>query len=162
MKNVPNKIIVHHSAFAQASSQLLQINQWHKDREFTLSSLGYYVGYHYLITRDGTITATRKIDEEGCHTIGENTSSIGVCLEGNFDNDIPTGKQEQMLGKLLVSLCEANSIPYTSIEPHRHYKATSCYGQKLADNFAKVVCLKEKIDQLQKALSQLTTPSCPE
>ncbi len=159
MKNVPNKIIVHHSAFAQSSEQLGQINQWHKDREFIKSSLGYYVGYHYLISHAGIITATRKIEDEGCHTKGQNTTSIGVCMEGHFDQEMPTAKQTQMLGKLLVSLCEAHSIPYTSIEAHRSFSNTSCFGKKLHNNFAKITCLTEKIHQLSTAVEALREES---
>ena len=153
--NIPNKIIVHHSAFLQKASQLAQINEWHKERGFYQSALGYFVGYHYLIAHDGTITQTKNINEEGCHTIGQNLQSIGVCMEGDFTQEMPTAKQEQMLGKLIVSLCDAHGIPYTAIEPHRKFSSTSCYGKKLGDNYGKIAYLKERIDQLRQALQAM-------
>lgn len=155
--NIPDKIIVHHSAFVQQASQLAQINQWHKDRDFLLSSLNYYVGYHFLIANDGTVTRTKNDDEEGCHTIGQNLTSLGVCMEGDFNQEFPSLAQEKALGKLLVELCDKHGISYMSIYPHRKYANTSCCGTKLPDNWVKIVCVKEKIVQLIKTLLEKVT-----
>lgn len=48
------------------------------------------VGYHFVITRDGTIQVGRKEngdlvlagDEIGAHTVGYNSKSIGICWVG--------------------------------------------------------------------------------
>ena len=155
MINKPEKIIVHHSAFLQDREQLAQINQWHKEREFPQSRSGYYVGYHYLISRGGIVTRTKDDDEEGAHTRGENFSSLGVCMEGHFNQQTPTAIQEQILGKLLVELCEVHRLPYIAIYPHRRFSNTACYGNKLNANYAVIVCLKEKISQLTAELHKM-------
>lgn len=141
MKNVPNKIIVHHSAYDQKTDQLMQINQWHKDRDFTLSQRGYYVGYHFVINNDGQITQTRELDEVGCHCKGFNFESIGVCLEGDFTTHAPSEAQKTALGKLLVMLCERLHIGDADIHPHRVFGNTSCYGDFLSDDWAQRIHL---------------------
>ena len=142
MINTPTKIIVHHSADTQQGDQLAKINEWHKHIEFTQSSLGYYVGYHYLINHAGIVTQTRKDTDEGCHTIGQNLSSIGICLEGNFSEEEPTAEQELALGKLLVEKCGEYDIPYQRIFPHRHFSKKECFGTKLPDTWASIVAIQ--------------------
>lgn len=135
-QNNPNKVIVHHSADSEPGHQLDKINQWHKERGFNLSSLSYYVGYHFLIEKDGTVTQTRNTDEMGCHCIGENFSSIGICLAGNFDIELPTPEQEVALGGLLETLCAEFHIDSTMIFPHRNFSLTDCYGKQLKPSWA--------------------------
>lgn len=136
MKNIPDKIIVHHSAFEQAGDQLMQINQWHKERDFPLSSRNFYVGYHFVINHEGQITQTRELDEVGAHTKGFNFESIGICLEGDFTSKQPNDAQKKALGDLLVMLCDRLRIDGADIYPHRTYSTTSCYGDLLSDKWA--------------------------
>ena len=35
------------------------VNEYHRGRDFPQSSLGYFVGYHYLIERDGRVSMPR-------------------------------------------------------------------------------------------------------
>lgn len=137
MKNIPTKIIVHHSAFDQDADQLMQINEWHKARDFTLSSRGYYVGYHFVINHEGQITQTKELDEVGCHTRGFNWESIGICMEGDFTKKPPSEQQSASLGSLLVMLCERLHIDGSDIHPHRNFAQTSCYGDFLSDTWAR-------------------------
>lgn len=144
MKNIPTKLIVHHSAYAQYTDQLASINEWHRQREFPKSSLGFFVGYHYVINHEGKVTQTRKDDEEGAHSKGINFESIGICLEGNFDEELPTEEQKTSLGKLLVELCQKYKLDVTDIYPHRAFRDTECYGKKLDDNWVRVLYLDHK------------------
>lgn len=139
MKNVPDKIIVHHSAFEQEASQLMLINQWHKDRDFPLSERGFFVGYHYVINHEGQITQTRELDEVGAHSRGFNFESIGVCLEGDFTKHGPSEAQKIALGKLLVMLVHRLRIDPNDIRPHRNFGQTSCYGDFLSDEWARSI-----------------------
>ncbi len=43
---------------------------------------GEYPGYHFYVTRDGTLYYCRPLSVKGCHAKGYNTGSIGVCYEG--------------------------------------------------------------------------------
>lgn len=137
MKNVPDKIIVHHSAFDHDADQLMQINKWHQDRDFPLSQRGYFVGYHFVINHEGQITQTRELDEIGAHCRGFNFESIGVCMEGDFTSHAPSMPQTMALGKLLVMLCNRLHIDGADIHPHRNFGQTSCYGDFLSDEWAR-------------------------
>lgn len=152
MLNIPDKIIVHHSASPRDRTSPMDINDWHFAREFTKSSMGYFIGYHYVIVGTGGIFQARAELEEGCHTIGENTRSIGICLTGNFDTEIPSIAQEKALAELLQKLCNGFNIPISKIYPHRHFKNTSCYGAKLDDWWAQRVAIGMELSTLRKII----------
>lgn len=144
-------IIVHHTGgtdaqpLADSSNYTIQqCNADHKARFNMLSSLGWYVGYHYFIDKAGVITQTRVDTEEGAHTIGWNNhpgdpadrASIGICMAGNFDATLPTPAQVASLTKILTEKMKQYGIPAANIVPHRAHATKTCYGRKLADNWA--------------------------
>lgn len=138
MKNKPAEIIVHHSAETAPHPQFDAIDAMHKERGFPRSASGHFVGYHYVIERDGTVRAARGHQEEGAHARGRNAASIGICLVGNFDLDLPTSAQSASLGSLLVRVAGQYGISEENIVPHRTHNAdTHCYGLRLADDWAR-------------------------
>ena len=137
MKNLPVKIIVHHTADPNAGPQVENVNEWHRQRNFNKSILGWFVGYHFFIERNGKIIQCRVDDEHGNHTQGENFSSIGIGLAGNFDYQSPTALQIQSLVKIIGELIKKWGIKASEIYPHRKFKPTSCFGLILPDNWAK-------------------------
>lgn len=139
--NKPNKIIIHHSAAISPIPQFEAINEWHRVRNFIKSSLGFFVGYHYVIEKDGEIRKAKEENEEGCHTIGENLTSIGICLVGDFSKEDPTPEQELSLGELESELCRKYKIPVTRIFPHRKFSATACCGSRLENTWPQIVML---------------------
>ena len=143
MTNNPQYLIVHHTGGTDAQPLLdtsnftfKQCDELHKERFNMLSSLGFYVGYHYYIEKDGKVYQSRKDNEEGAHTIGKNTSSIGICLAGNFDSTLPTSAQITALKELLKKKVFEHNIPIANIVPHRTFAKKTCYGTKLADTWA--------------------------
>lgn len=145
MINTPNKIIVHHTAAVEPTPQFDAINEWHKAREFPLSRLGWYVGYHIVIEKDGTPVIARELSEEGAHTVGENFSSIGICLVGNFDVEMPTPEQVETLAIYLHAYCIAYNIKENQIFPHRKYANKDCYGTNLPDIWAQSILVQWRI-----------------
>lgn len=155
MPNKPDKIIVHHDGVSRAGASLHIVDAAHKERDFPLSSLGYYVGYHWVIERDGTIARTRNDNEVGAHTVGQNDKSIGIFLAGNFDVELPTRAQERELGVLLHHYCDLLKLDEHDIFPHRAFAQKSCYGNKLGDTWAAFVYLQHVITQYQARLDDL-------
>ncbi len=143
-RNVPVKIIVHHTADSSAGPQFDKVDVYHKQRGFYRSSFGYYVGYHYLIERDGSVRQAKEDNEEGCHTIGENISSLGICLSGNFDIELPTQQQIDALGNLMVNKIAQLNIAEDAVFPHRKYANKDCYGTRLTDIWARAVLLYQR------------------
>lgn len=131
----PKRIIWHHTADAQQADQFEKVNAYHKTRDFPLSALGFYVGYHYFIERDGTIRQAREDTEIGAHDQGENLDSIGVSLAGNFNIEMPSEAQIASGGKVIFELMRKWNIPITRVEPHRRDDTTDCPGTKLGDDW---------------------------
>lgn len=157
--NTPEYLIIHHTGgtdlepLADTSHHTFEIvDSYHK-------SLGWgKIGYHYFIDKAGNLTQGRKDNEEGAHTIGYNTKSLGICLAGNFDATMPTIAQRNTLTDLLLLKVKQYKIPLEKIVPHRFATGKTCYGRKLADDWARklAVVVKPKsklaliIEQLQK------------
>jgi len=147
MEYQPQYIIVHHSATDSPNPQFDSINSWHKARSFPPSDLGYFVGYHRVIEKDGTIQIARGDLERDSDALGHNFDSLSVCLVGNFSVSEPTPKQVSALGALLAEWTEKYKIHPTLIFPHRHFGSTSCYGSKLENTWATLVCLSHLATQ---------------
>ena len=132
---IPRRIVWHHSAADTPDPQFHAINGWHKDRGFPISSLGFYVGYHYVIEKDGTVARARTDQEIGAHDTGENIDSLGICLVGNFSVSVPTVQQAFAFANLLRQLMMAHVISINAIEPHRRDDKTECPGTLMPDNW---------------------------
>lgn len=65
------------------------------------------IGYHFYITRDGTVHEGRPIEKVGAHCEGHNSHSIGICYEGGLDaNGKPADTRTEAQRKALKSLVE--------------------------------------------------------
>lgn len=65
------------------------------------------IGYHFYITRDGTVHDGRPIEKVGAHCEGHNFHSIGICYEGGLDaNGKPADTRTEAQRKALKSLVE--------------------------------------------------------
>lgn len=152
--NKPTVIITHH-ALSRKDHTVKDVDNWHRERwpGFT-SRAGWHVGYHIVIETDGTVTQTRQFDEEGAHTVGMNTSSIGVCFMGNFDLHYPSDEQNKAWYKVYDTIQKL--YPNIPCKPHRHYAPyKSCHGKLLTDDyFARQAKLK-KIDELRLIVANL-------
>ena len=152
MANVNRPIwVVVHSAGGIGSNNLAStrhlttydIDRAHKDLWNFKSALGWYVGYHYVVEANGKMVQARSEIEEGAHTKGMNTSSIGICWTGNGDVELPTPEQESRLADLIREVAERWKIPIERIVPHRHFtNSKSCWGNLLSDEWARNLLTK--------------------
>ncbi len=154
-ENKPYKIIWHHSADASPELQLGKIDLEHKSRGYPKSSLGFFVGYHYLIEHDGKLVQCRKETEIGTHAKPENIHSIGICLTGNFSFYLPTEKQKETAGKLVKEILERWEIHIARIIPHRKVSATECPGKLLKDDWLACSYLQFEINRVEKIIQWL-------
>ena len=155
MENKPNKIIWHHSADPDTGLQLSKINVAHKNRGFRKSSLGFYVGYHWLIEHNGLVIQCREEGVMGAHDQGENFGSIGVCLAGHFNSRKPTKAQEKATGKLVKEIMKRWSIRVTRLEPHRWGDPTDCPGTLLLDNWLAFNYIQYEINLITKIIQRI-------
>ena len=160
--NTPIYLIVHHTGGSDAdplndSSNFTfkQCDALHKAKWNFRSSLGFYVGYHYYIEKDGTLYQARADTDEGAHTVGYNLKSIGICMAGNFDATMPTEPQKSTLKKLLLQKTAQYNIPAINVLPHRKFAIKTCYGKLLADEWAQDLIKQSVVKNPAAALALL-------
>lgn len=103
------RVMVHCSDSPQGrGDDAATIHAWHKERGFD------GVGYHAVITEDGTVQAGRPEYWQGAHVKGHNRESLGVCLIGR---DSFTDEQLDALFDYLVDVC--NRHPRAVVYGHR-------------------------------------------
>lgn len=130
MPNVPECIIIHHSATADGV-----VNDWTAIRRYHMDTNGWRdVAYHYgveLVGSDYQIQLGRKESEEGAHTLEEsmNFKSVGICLVGDFDKNPPPEKQLSKLYDIIRDIYKRYNKPFP-IRMHREFaNYKSCPGK---------------------------------
>ena len=148
--NNPKFLILHCSdvSYTSIPDQLNSINQYHKERGFPLSSLGYYVGYHYLITGEKEYQCRLDI-EEGAHCnqrengISINFQSIGLCLGIDGDIEYPSSMQYAILQKRVWELQDKYGIPNENVRFHRYYATSkTCPGSLITDKWLATLLIR--------------------
>lgn len=136
-----NKIIVHCSATPDGEDfSIASINESHKARSFSYyidpdTGEKMYIGYHYIILRDGTIVRCRPENVRGCHVSNHNSNSIGICFIGGCDKrsnpkwmntaiDTRTAAQKASLLKILKE--EKAKYKNAKIYGHRDFAPKGC------------------------------------
>lgn len=140
-----NKIIIHCSASSDPKDdnfeRLVDFHTSPKTKKFKWGDYDTYgkdfddCGYHYFITKDGTLYLGRPLHIAGAHCRGHNLDSIGICFSGDgelTESQIRTGKM--ILGDLKYEL----GILSENIYPHNHFNKT-----KTCPNFDIEEVLKE-------------------
>jgi N-acetylmuramoyl-L-alanine amidase len=126
-----NKIIIHHSATNQGSGKAFA--NYHVD------SLGWPgIGYHFVISDVGIIEQTNSLTTVSYHTAGQNTSSIGICLVGNFDNYLPTNIQSHALEELIIYLRNLLGKDL-KVFGHTDFSTKTCPGKLFNLNYFKSI-----------------------
>jgi N-acetylmuramoyl-L-alanine amidase len=132
-------IVIHYSATpVEKSFSALDIDRIHRARGFK------EIGYHLYGRRDGSVEAGRDLSnpghfEQGAHSKGENSKSVGYCFEGgvtsaepNVGFDSRTPEQiESMIREIKVLLLR---FPNAKVVGHRDMPgaSTQCPGFDVA------------------------------
>lgn len=112
-------IVLHHAAAITCTPQ--QIHQWHLNA-------GYVgIGYNFIVRKDGSIYTGRPIGASGAHTIGYNSTSVGICAEGNFETENMPEVQKDAIILLVKYVLEI--YPGAIIKGHGELDATACPGK---------------------------------
>lgn len=125
-----NKLVVHHSASSSVTTKKGDLERWHKQRGFL------EIGYHKVIERDGTVADGRDERSEGAHAKGANAHSLGVCVVGDFEVEIPTSAQLTALETVLTQWCRQYRLTHAHVYGHTNVPggstSTLCPGKHLA------------------------------
>jgi N-acetyl-anhydromuramyl-L-alanine amidase AmpD len=92
------QIVIHHTATSPTITPErlaeYQVRKLNKAR----------ITYHYVITADGAIYQTNKLETVSDHAFHRNQESVGICFTGNFTSVIPTTAQLTAGGQLCAWL----------------------------------------------------------
>jgi hypothetical protein len=142
--NHPNKIIVHHTAFANTADTgtsgsfaiAHEIQDLHMDTNGWIDS-----GQHFTISRTGIIMEGRHRSLErllagsdmvvGAHTVGQNTQGIGIENNGTYTTATPPSILYASLVSLCSYICYKYGLNPAEIYGHRDFNTTECPGDKL-------------------------------
>ena len=99
------------------------ITRWHKARGFNT------IGYHFFISREGTICIGRPLSTAGAHCKGHNAHSIGICYEGGLNEkgepaDTRTLAQRLAMQDLVRQLL--TRYPSATVHGHCEFAAKAC------------------------------------
>lgn len=113
------RIILHHAA--AESCDAATIHQWHLNKGWS------GIGYHFVVRKNGSIERGRPEDTVGAHAVNNNSDSIGVCFEGNFEvESMP--EPQKVAGKELVAYLK-QKYGISTVQKHKDVTSTTCPGK---------------------------------
>ena len=118
-----NYIILHHRA---GDGDVNSIHSQHLGQ-------GYAgIGYHFYVRKDGSVYRGRPINTIGAHCLNYNRVSVGVCFEGNFEQEMPT--KEQIKSGIDIVNYLLNIYPHAKVVRHKDLSETLCPGKNFDIN----------------------------
>jgi N-acetylmuramoyl-L-alanine amidase len=116
-------IVIHCSASPENINYTFeQCIKDHKARGFNTC------GYHYFITKDGTIHIGRPLDVIGAHVAGHNRDSVGICYEGGLDSSRKPKDTRTEAQKASILKCIKETLEY--FKPHQDLKDIIINGHR--------------------------------
>lgn len=113
-------IILHHAAAEKCSAD--DIHRWHLDNGWA------GIGYNFFVRKDGSVYRGRGENAVGAHTVGYNSMSIGICFEGNYDQEKTVPETQIKAGQELVAYLR-KKYPGAKVGTHQDYDSTACPGR---------------------------------
>ncbi|MEG2526284.1 MAG: N-acetylmuramoyl-L-alanine amidase [Oscillospiraceae bacterium] len=118
-------LILHHAAWANCSAET--IHRAH------LGNGWAGIAYHYFVRHDGTVYRGRPVAWQGGHTKGMNHCSLGICFEGNFENEYMSEQQLEAGQELIADI--RRLYPDIIVGKHCDFNATACPGKNFPFTF---------------------------
>jgi hypothetical protein len=137
-------LVMHHSAVSGTIGPEA-IAKWHVEE---LNWPG--IGYHFVITPDGTIYQTNRLEALSFHARQVNPVSIGTCFAGNFTTDVPTPEQIASGAQLGAYLLQELGLTSDAIHGHGDFVNTQCPGLQWTSGKKWRDMLTAKIEEVQQ------------
>lgn len=131
---IPTKIILHHSATKDSKTVSWNAIRRYHVNECKWTNIGYHWGIEFVEDTGSPlgsyeILMGRFPNETGAHTQGINSTALGICFVGNFDEaPVPEGQWEQGV-RLVHWICGHFGILIREIWGHRDYANKTCPGK---------------------------------
>lgn len=127
-----NKIIVHQEL---GDGSIERVNKFHIGPNGVSEKGCPHFCYHFGIQKDGTIVQANEVTDITWHTVGQNTTGIGIMLVGNFSGKgymkgeaDPMPEQMQSLNILVNWLMKEYRIHRTQLFGHSDFGKPDCPG----------------------------------
>ena len=140
-------VVVHHSAGSNTNSNYTQVV---RDIYLYHTQVNGWsdIGYNYLVAQDGSIYTGRDPDDFaqddvlGAHFCGSNSSTMGICMLGNYESaEVGSANYTSLLDIITWKLDHEGLTPYSSnqhslgtfeaIIGHRDGCSTLCPGENI-------------------------------
>ena len=112
-------IVLHHSGVKVLQS-VETIHNYHKNKGWA------GIGYHFYVKKDGSVYRGRPENMAGAHCPGVNSISLGICAEGDFEQEIMNDVQKNAIVELIKDIKSRYNIKW--IKGHREILSTDCPG----------------------------------
>ena len=112
-------IVLHHSGVKVLQS-VETIHNYHKNKGWA------GIGYHFYVKKDGSVYRGRPENMAGAHCPGVNSISLGICAEGDFEQEIMNDVQKNAIVELIKDIKSRYNIKW--IKGHREIISTDCPG----------------------------------
>lgn len=117
-RDATDYIVLHHAAASGVGPQ--DIHRMH-------TSNGWAgIGYHFYVRKDGAVYRGRPTFAIGAHCQDYNNISIGICAEGDYQNEIMPETQKKAIVDVLQYAIRL--YPKAKVVGHRDLNATACPG----------------------------------
>ena len=166
------KIIIHQE---MGESPIADVNTYHitPGPKNHISAKGCpHFCYHFGISSEGEIIQANELSDIVWHCSGQNASSIGIMLQGNFKGpghelgtSEPAQEQIDATAELVDFLLESLKLTNHDIFGHYHFGKAACPGEKMQewieDKRAKAAVpqkgktIAKTVENLQKILNKL-------
>ena len=117
-RNFTKYIILHHRA---GNGDAESIHNLHLSNGWT------GIGYHFYVRKDGCVYRGRPVETVGAHCQGQNNHSVGICFEGNFENEKMSAVQIKSGRELITYL--KTKFPDAVVKGHKDFDGTACPGK---------------------------------
>lgn len=112
-------IVLHHRG---GDGDVMSIHKSHQSRGWA------GIGYHFYVRKNGEIWRGRPQNAVGAHCVGFNAMSVGVCFEGNYENEKSMPKTQKNAGREIVAYLR-RQYPNARVVRHGELTATACPGK---------------------------------
>ena len=146
-----NYIVLHHRA---GDGDVNSIHSQHLGQ-------GYAgIGYHFYVRKDGSVYRGRPVNTIGAHCLNYNRVSVGVCFEGNFENE-QMSEVQLNAGIELVRYLKG-LYPNASIVGHKDLMSTACPGRNCPmEKIKGGVTVKKKLESANDITWELNNSHFP-
>lgn len=135
MANDSGGVFVHHSVGAAPTSEDGERTEMRAIQRFHMDTRAYVdIGYSFVVAPSGRIYEGRGLNVAGAHTQNDagtgnyNSTSYGLCVMGNYENQVPNDAVIASLRWLRRSYLNLGDRPVRS---HSQVYATACCGRHL-------------------------------